>query len=107
MPRKKNTVANAQAERMRQRRAAETADQKRDRVRKMRDAARKKARLRLRHRRTRKGSNPLPRLQRSAEEKDAMNAGASIVDADTLRRPLFKVITPKGVRFETLEPDLI
>ncbi len=44
--------------------------------------------------------------KRSAEEKDARNAGASILGEKELRRPTFIVITPAGRRIETLEPDL-
>jgi len=44
--------------------------------------------------------------RRSPIERDARNAGASIIGEKELRRPTFVVITPQGRRIETLEPDL-
>jgi hypothetical protein len=41
-----------------------------------------------------------------AIERDTMRNGGTIVNADTLRRPTFVVITPAGRRIETLAPDL-
>jgi len=106
MPTRKRANPTRAAQHMREKRAAETQHQRETRVRKMRDAARRKARLRLRHRRTPKGSNPPRRSRRDAIERDALTHGASIVTADTLRRPKFIVITPAGRRIETLEPDV-
>ena len=82
---------------MRRKRAAETPAQKRERQRKMRDAARDKSRRRDRHR----------PAKRSAEIDDALRAGMSILGEREMHRPTFVVITPQGRRIETLEPDKI
>src|SRR5579872_2293246 len=59
------------------------------------------AAARLRY--AKKAAKTIRTEKRTPQEKDALNAGASILSEKEMRRPTYVVITPAGRRIETLE----